>query len=154
MWSMEHHNNELRSSRLFIECDSYDVRNHLRDHIFNVETFASRCKHHQSGYPCMYKRILERLGERRHKDFYFGVVTQSGPQPANENAHICSYGHLGVALKACEMPEKITVENAITELLAQMLSAARAGIKLQNAPLAKEEQSHVSLLCGLQELYP
>ena len=52
------------------------------------------------------------------------------------------------------MPEKITVENAITELLAQMLSAGRAGIKLQNAPLAKEEQSHVSSLRGLQELYP
>ena len=70
-----------------------------------------------------------------------------GPKSSNENARICSYGRLGVALKAREMTEKIVVENAVTELLAQM-SEARASVKFQNAPPAEEEQLRVSsLIC-------
>jgi hypothetical protein len=101
----------------------------------------------------MHKRILERLGERRHEDFLFGIVTQGGPKSSDENARICSYGRLGIALKAREMTEKIIVENTVTELLAQMLSEARASVNFQNAPLAKEEQSRVSSLRELQEPY-
>ena len=38
----------------------------ITGHIFSVETFTSPHKRHQSGYLCMYKRILEHLGERGH----------------------------------------------------------------------------------------
>lgn len=66
----------------------------------------------------MHKRILERLGERWHENFLFGVVTERGPQPSNQNARIRSDGCLGITLKTGEMTQEIIVEDAITELRA------------------------------------
>ena len=45
-----------------------------------------------------------------------GVVTEGGPQSSDQDARICSYGRLGVALEAREMTQKIVVEDTVTQL--------------------------------------
>ena len=45
-----------------------------------------------------------------------GVVTKGGPQSSDQDARLCSYGCLGVALEAREMTQEIVVEDAVTQL--------------------------------------